>query len=200
MGDTLAGIKVLDFSRAVAGAFGAMLLSDMGAEVNKVENVPGADPPITEVDEIELTEDIAHFWGLNRGKRGICLDLQKPSAREVVYDLIKTLGKAVNQSLINEIKEKTGLDEVLFVATHTHAAPDLYIAEDVGSLPNYERQVYARTIVALQEAWNDLEPVRLGVGRGSADLNYNRIKKLPDNRVQMIWENPEKKPLGRTIT
>lgn len=109
MEGALSGIRVLDFTRAVAGAFGSMLLSDMGAEVHKVENVPSVDPPITDVDEIELTEDIAHFWGLNRGKRGICLDLQKPSAREVVYDLVKK-SDVIYDNFRPGVLEKLGID------------------------------------------------------------------------------------------
>jgi len=98
--------------------------------------------------------------------------------------------------LASEIKEEIGLSEVLFIATHSHAGPVLRRADDDASLPVYERKLYAQTKRALQEAWEDLEPVKLGAGSGSADLNYNRIKKLPDGRVQMIWENPGKEPLG----
>ena len=34
------------------------------------------------------------------------------------------------------------------------------------------------------------------MGYGTVDINYNRIKKLPDGRAKMVWENPGKEPLG----
>jgi len=105
----LSGIRILDFTRAVAGAFGAMLLGDMGAEVNKVENVPKVDPPIMDAEEIQLTEEITHFWGLNRSKRGICLDLKKPSAKEILYDLVKK-SDVVYDNFRPSVLEKLGID------------------------------------------------------------------------------------------
>ena len=114
----------------------------------------------------------------------------------VVYDLIGTLGKELNEKLAAEVKEKIGLDEVLFIATHSHSGPALRASEPVTSLPAYEQELYAKTKQVLQEAWDDLEQVRLGAAFGSANLNYNRIKELPDGKAQMIWENPQKRPLG----
>ncbi len=130
--------------------------------------------------------------------RAMILRKDERSVGFVVYDLIDTLGKKINQELTDRIKEKIGLDEVFLIATHTHSGPALRGAENIASLPAFERGLCSKTERVLQEAWESLELVRLGVGRGSVDLNYNRIKELPDGRVKMIWENPKKEPLGPT--
>ena len=63
----LDGIRVLDFSTMLNGPYTTMLLSDMGAEVIKVESLDG-DP---------WRAVVGGFMAVNRGKRGISLDLKK---------------------------------------------------------------------------------------------------------------------------
>ena len=72
----LAGIRVLDMTRVLAGPFGTMILADLGADVIKVENPRGGDdtrhfgPPF-------LDGDIStYFLSINRGKRSITLNLK----------------------------------------------------------------------------------------------------------------------------
>jgi len=82
----LAGVRVLEFSEIIAGPFGGMLLSDMGADVIKVE--PPAGEPWRLIAQFIPTESRS-FMALNRGKKGITLDLTKPEAQEVVAKLIE---------------------------------------------------------------------------------------------------------------
>lgn len=80
----LAGLKVLDFSRVVAGPYATRMLSDLGAEVLKVE------PP-----EGDVTRKLAkresgvsgNYLQLNIGKQNICLDLKAEGAPELVRNL-----------------------------------------------------------------------------------------------------------------
>jgi len=73
----LAGVRVVDFSRVLAGPLATMILGDLGADVIKVERpVTGDDtrgwgPPF-------VGEDAAYFLSLNRNKRSVALDLQSP--------------------------------------------------------------------------------------------------------------------------
>jgi alpha-methylacyl-CoA racemase len=73
----LSGVRVLDLSRLLPGPFASLVLADLGASVDKVEE-PGGDyvrhmPP-------QIGESSAYFLALNRGKRSIALDLKKKSA------------------------------------------------------------------------------------------------------------------------
>jgi len=82
----LAGIRVLDFTWALAGPYGSMILTDMGAEVIKIEPV-GVDErtrgPGPYVDGVST-----YFFSINRGKQSLTLDLESQRGREIVYDLI----------------------------------------------------------------------------------------------------------------
>jgi crotonobetainyl-CoA:carnitine CoA-transferase CaiB-like acyl-CoA transferase len=82
----LDGIRVLDFSHALAGPYCTLLLSDYGAEVYKLESRDGDmgrgwGPP--------FADGMAHFFhGLNRGKRGISIDLKRPEGIDLAWRLI----------------------------------------------------------------------------------------------------------------
>ncbi len=82
----LRGIRVLDLSRLLPGPFATLVLADMGAQVDKVEDPGGGDylrhmPP-------QVAGSAAAFHALNRGKRSMVLDLKRPEGREVVLDLL----------------------------------------------------------------------------------------------------------------
>ena len=80
----LSGIRVLDLGQVMAGPFCAMQLSDLGADVIKVEP-PGGDA--TRQMGARVGTDSAAFAALNRGKRGIVLDLKTPAGREALLRL-----------------------------------------------------------------------------------------------------------------
>ena len=86
VGTPLGGIRVLDFSHALAGPYCTMLLSDYGAEVYKLEARSGDmgrgwGPP--------FAGGMASFFlGLNRGKLGISIDLKQPEGLELCLRLI----------------------------------------------------------------------------------------------------------------
>ena len=82
----LAGLKVLDLTRVLAGPYCTMLLGDMGAEVVKVESPAGDDtrawgPP-------HAGGEAAYFLGVNRSKRSVVLDLTLPEARAMLGRMI----------------------------------------------------------------------------------------------------------------
>ncbi|HZP56512.1 MAG TPA: CoA transferase [Dehalococcoidia bacterium] len=81
----LAGVRILEFSEIIAAPFAGMLLSDMGAEVTKVE--PPAGDPWRGFQPLGLREGRGYI-SLNRGKRGVMLDLNAPEAQEVVHRLV----------------------------------------------------------------------------------------------------------------
>src|SRR6266481_6071111 len=75
----LLGVKVVDFCSFIAGAAGAMLLGDLGAEVIKVEPLTG---DLARAWGPFLAGESRFFQGWNRNKRGLALDLLSPEGRE----------------------------------------------------------------------------------------------------------------------
>jgi len=75
----LQGTRVLDLSRLLPGPFATLILADLGATVDKLEDTGGGDylrhmPP-------QVAGQSAAFQLINRGKRSAVLDLKKPEAR-----------------------------------------------------------------------------------------------------------------------
>ncbi|MFD0668328.1 CaiB/BaiF CoA transferase family protein [Ramlibacter sp. MAHUQ-53] len=89
----LDGLRVLDLSRVMAGPFAAQILSDLGADVIKVERpVTGDDtrqwaPPTMVPAPAEPAEESAYFWTCNRGKRSVVADLADPQGQALVRRL-----------------------------------------------------------------------------------------------------------------
>ena len=84
----LAGIRVLDLSRVLAGPMCGMALGDFGAEVIKVEHPSRGDDTRDWGLRVGKTET-AYFNSANRNKQSITLDLQKPEAVQIVLDLAR---------------------------------------------------------------------------------------------------------------
>ena len=85
----LAGVRVLDLSRVLAGPYCAMVLADLGADVIKVENPKGGDitrawgPPWA-------GGEATYYMSANRGKRSLAVDLRDPAGVEVVRRIAAT--------------------------------------------------------------------------------------------------------------
>jgi crotonobetainyl-CoA:carnitine CoA-transferase CaiB-like acyl-CoA transferase len=89
----LEGIRVLEWGVFHAGPGGTAILSDMGAEVIKVEQ-PGIGDPVRGADykdvSFKLPDDTNLFYaGANRGKKSITLNLSHPQGRQIAYNLVK---------------------------------------------------------------------------------------------------------------
>ena len=81
----LSGVRVLDFTRVLAGPYCTALLADLGADIIKVEPPQGDDYP--HVGPFYADGASALFEAVNRGKRGIVLDLTNPEHRTVAQSL-----------------------------------------------------------------------------------------------------------------
>jgi crotonobetainyl-CoA:carnitine CoA-transferase CaiB-like acyl-CoA transferase len=86
LGYPLDGLKVLDFSRVLAGPFAGRMLCDLGAEVVKIE------PPEGDATRLwgKVTAGISGYFNLaNAGKKSICIDLRAEGAQDLVLELVR---------------------------------------------------------------------------------------------------------------
>jgi len=83
----LSGLVVVELTNVMAGPVGGLLLADMGAEVVKVERLPGGDDTRRAIPP-EIQGESATFMIVNRNKRGIAVDLKHPDGLQVVRRLI----------------------------------------------------------------------------------------------------------------
>ena len=81
----LKGVRVLDFSRVLAGPYCTMILADLGAEVIKVERPKKGDLSRDSVPFVNGQS--AYFISVNRGKKSITLDLQDPEGKNIAARL-----------------------------------------------------------------------------------------------------------------
>ena len=115
-GGPLAGIRVLDFSHAMAGPFAAQKLGDMGAQVTKIEP-PGAGEWHRAVagGNAWVNHHNSSFLAFNRNKRSLAVNLKTDAGRQIVY----RLARSADVVLINYragVAERLGIDYGSLVA------------------------------------------------------------------------------------
>ncbi|MXN43954.1 CoA transferase [Shinella kummerowiae] len=110
----LAGIRVIELARVLAGPWAGQMLADLGADVIKIENPDGGDdtrawgPPfVTGKDGENLSA--AYYHSTNRGKRSIAVDLKTEEGRDVVHRLIATADVVIENFKVGGLV-KYGLD------------------------------------------------------------------------------------------
>ncbi len=87
-GGSLDGIRVLDLGQAGAAPYLASLLGDMGADVIKVE--PPGGERFRYVDNLYGPGESGYFFGINRSKRSVVLDVKTDTGRSALMELIRT--------------------------------------------------------------------------------------------------------------
>jgi crotonobetainyl-CoA:carnitine CoA-transferase CaiB-like acyl-CoA transferase len=94
MAGPLAGIRVLDLSRILAGPWASQMLADLGAEVIKIERPGSGDdtrswgPPYMPDQKGDATTESAYFHGANRGKQSVCIDMSQAQGQALIQDLV----------------------------------------------------------------------------------------------------------------
>jgi formyl-CoA transferase len=84
---SLAGIRVLDLSRALAGPYCTLMLGDHGADVMKLE-LPGIGDETRQWAPPFIEDQSAYFLSINRNKRSITVDLKHERGKEIVERLV----------------------------------------------------------------------------------------------------------------
>ncbi|HEV7552495.1 MAG TPA: CoA transferase [Candidatus Angelobacter sp.] len=103
----LAGIRVIDFGRFIAGPYCAMLLADMGADVIRVDRRHGSEDRY--IAAITESGEGGGFLSLNRNKRNLTLDTSKPQSTEIIRRLVKRADVVV-ANLPNNVLKSMGLN------------------------------------------------------------------------------------------
>jgi alpha-methylacyl-CoA racemase len=106
----LRGIRILDLTRLLPGAYATLVLSDLGAEVIKIEDPRGGDG-------MRRVAGNVYFEVLNRNKRSVTLDLRSPEAHPVLDKLIATSDVLV-ESFRPSTARRLGVDAPSLRAGH----------------------------------------------------------------------------------
>jgi crotonobetainyl-CoA:carnitine CoA-transferase CaiB-like acyl-CoA transferase len=115
----LAGIRVIELARVLAGPFAGQMMADLGADVIKVEHPDGDDtrhwgPPYIEGKNGENLS-AAYYHAANRGKRSIIADYRTEEGRALVHQLAKTADVVVENFKVGGLA-KYGLDAASLTA------------------------------------------------------------------------------------
>jgi crotonobetainyl-CoA:carnitine CoA-transferase CaiB-like acyl-CoA transferase len=120
----LRGIRILEFTQIIAGPVAGIHLSDLGAEVVKVEPPRGEDRRNTAA--VVLNEG-KYFQSLNRGKRSLTIDLRADGARDLVQRIVPHFDVVLSNYRFG-VAERLGVD----YASLRDARPDLIYASITG--------------------------------------------------------------------
>jgi crotonobetainyl-CoA:carnitine CoA-transferase CaiB-like acyl-CoA transferase len=121
-GLALEGLRVVDFGQYLAGPFGPMILADLGADVVKVEPVTG--------DGMRLAGK--PFFGCQRGKRSIALNVKDPRGLELALELVRS-ADVVHHNMTRGVATKLGIDDagcravrpdIIYCNTYAYGLPD----------------------------------------------------------------------------
>lgn len=119
----LAGIRVLDLTRILAGPFAGQILADLGAEVVKVERPGTGDdtrawgPPFLKDRDGNETRESTYFLCANRGKRSITANLAHPQGQALVRDLAAKADVLLENYKVGDLV-RHGLDYATLSATN----------------------------------------------------------------------------------
>lgn len=110
----LAGVKVLDLSRVLAGPWCTQSLADMGATVYKIERLGTGDemrqsPPFLKSADGVAGNDTTSYVCVNRGKKSLTIDFTQPAGRQLLLDLVARCDVLVENFKAGDL-QRYGLD------------------------------------------------------------------------------------------
>ncbi len=104
----LDGVKILDFSRIIAGPLATQQLADLGATIIKIEN-PATGDDVRGLDENGQPARSPFFMGFNRNKKSVAIDLKDPAGQQMALDLARQCDVLV-QNFRPGVMDRFGLD------------------------------------------------------------------------------------------
>ncbi|MFO1080623.1 MAG: CoA transferase [Reyranellaceae bacterium] len=174
----LAGLKVVDLTRVVAGPLCTQMLADHGARVTKVEPAAGDEsrnlgPPF---DEVGVA---AYFGALNRGKRSLVLDLATAAGREVLHALLADADVLIENFLPGTL-ERWGLGYESTLRAHHPRLVYCAISGfgrdgPLGNLPGYDAVLQAMGGLMSINGTPESGPTRVGIPIVDIVTGYNAL-------------------------
>jgi crotonobetainyl-CoA:carnitine CoA-transferase CaiB-like acyl-CoA transferase len=174
----LAGLRVVDLSRVLAGPLCTQMLADHGADVIKIEPPSGDEtrhlgPPFDDAG------DAAYFGAVNRGKRALSLDLARPEGRAVLELLLQNADVLVENFLPGTMERwNLGYADVLS-ARHprlVYCSISGFGADGpLGGLPGYDAVLQAMCGLMSINGTPEAGPTRVGVPIVDYVTGYNAL-------------------------
>jgi CoA:oxalate CoA-transferase len=166
----LEGIRVLDFTQYLAGPSSTRMMAELGAEIIKVEQPPFGDPMRGQAPRRNRRS--GSFIQQNRGKLGLCLDLSRHEAVELVKELIPKVDVVV-ENFTPGVMARRGLDYESLAAIN----PGIVMASvsGFGQTGSWSGQssfdFIAQAYAGIMHVTGDPEGPPMFVGTGMADTN-----------------------------
>jgi crotonobetainyl-CoA:carnitine CoA-transferase CaiB-like acyl-CoA transferase len=164
-GSALGELRVLDFSRVLAGPFATMVLGDLGASVTKVERPGTGDETRSWAPPYDERGEATYFQAVNRNKRSLALDLASESGRERAQALAREADVLV-ENFRPGVMERLGLGYEQLAQTN----PKLVYCSVTGfgagagaELPGYDLLIQATGGLMSITGAPDGEPQKVGV-------------------------------------
>jgi hypothetical protein len=107
----------------------------------------------------------------------------------VTLDLAGVLPPQQLDAIRSQVKASTGIEDVIFCASHTHSGPLLF-----DDPPAWQLSAQADIAAGIERAWRSRRAARLGAGRGSVLIGHNRLFYMSDGRGKMLWRNETRIP------
>jgi crotonobetainyl-CoA:carnitine CoA-transferase CaiB-like acyl-CoA transferase len=160
----LAGIRVLDWTRLLPGPWCSQMLSDLGAEVIKVEHRGVGD--VSRHNAPNYKQDSVYFHGVNGGKKSLTIDLTAPKANELTIRLIET-SDIMMESFSMSVAGKYGIDAAAALKVNPkliHCSISGYGQTGPSSqLPGYDAVLQGEAGIMDMTGFQDGAPTRVGV-------------------------------------
>ncbi|MDD9902951.1 MAG: CoA transferase [Rhodospirillaceae bacterium] len=161
----LDGVRVLDLTRVLAGPYCTLTLSDLGAEVIKVEEPTRGD----DIRGMQISERLgisSYFLGLNRNKKSVGLDIRTQEGRDVILDLVQRSDVLIENYRAG-VMDRNGLGYDSIKAANSsiiYAAISGYGREGPDKdRPGYDPVVQAESGLMSMTGEKDGAPMRTGI-------------------------------------